>query len=174
MGRITYITGPVRSGKSRFAVELSAPAGAGVVFVATYRNSGDDLEMQERVRRHRAERPAWRTLENARDVAGELRRLQPPPSAVLMDCLTLWLADRLDRDDEAILAEWRGQLEQFRNATWPIVIVGNEVGWSLVPEQPVLRRFRDLAGTLSQLTAAAAEDAWLLVAGCPVRLKGRA
>ena len=94
-----------------------------------------------------------------------------PPSGVVLDCLTLWLSDRFDRDDETILAAWDAQLRGIREAPWPTVVVGNEIGWSPVPESAPLRRFRDLAGWLAQRTAAAADEAWLLVAGCPVRLK---
>ncbi|MCX6951421.1 MAG: bifunctional adenosylcobinamide kinase/adenosylcobinamide-phosphate guanylyltransferase [Verrucomicrobia bacterium] len=172
MGKLTFLTGPVRSGKSRRAVQLAQAWGGAVVFVATYRSDPNDAEMAARVARHRAERPSWRTLEAPRDLAGALAALQPAPSGVVVDCLTLWLADRLEESDEAILAAWSDQLARLRSTPWPVVIVGNEIGWSPVPELPVLRRFRDLAGSLGQATAAAADDAWLLVAGCPVRLKG--
>jgi len=171
MGQLIFLTGPVRSGKSACAVDLARSWGDDVVFVATYRPATTDPEMDDRVRRHRAERPAWRTLEAVDDAAAELRRLDPPPSGVVLDCLTLWLSDRFDRDDEANLAAWDAQLRGMREAPWPTVVVGNEIGWSPVPESAPLRRFRDLAGWLAQRTAAAADEAWLLVAGCPVRLK---
>jgi adenosyl cobinamide kinase/adenosyl cobinamide phosphate guanylyltransferase len=171
MGRLTYLTGPVRSGKSRRAVDLAATWGTAIVFVATYRLSPADAEMAERVRRHQAERPDWRTLEAPPDVGAALSTLSPAPDGVLLDCLTLWLADRFGEADALILDEWTRLLEQLRDAPWPSVIVGNEIGWSFVPEQPELRRFRDLAGTLAQCTAGAADDAWLMVAGCALRLK---
>lgn len=174
MGRIAYVTGPVRSGKSRWAVERARTWGPGVVFVATWRPGEEDPEMAARVARHRAERPAdWRVLEAPADPAAALEALAPPPSGVLLDCLTLWAADRLEASDAALLEAWDRQLRAFRRHPWPTVIVGNEVGWSPVPEDPVLRRFRDLAGFLGQAAAAAADEAWLLVAGCPVALKGR-
>lgn len=172
MGDLIFVTGPVRSGKSRWAVERAGGWGPRVAFVATYRLGDPDPEMETRVARHRAERPgAWRTLEAPGDVAAALTALPEPPSGVLMDCLTLWAADRMHLPDTAIEEAWQGQLEAFGKAPWPILIVGNEVGWSLVPEDPSLRRFRDLAGRLGQATAAAAREAWLLVAGCPLRLK---
>ncbi len=171
MGRLVFLTGPVRSGKSRLAVDLAKSWGPDVVFVATYRPNTDDPEMDDRVRRHRAERPHWRTLEAPGDAATGLAALNPPPSGVVLDCLTLWLSDRFEREDEAILTEWTRQLDAFHAAPWPTVVVGNEIGWSPVPESAPLRRFRDLAGWLAQNTAAAADEAWLLVAGCPVRLK---
>lgn len=171
MGKIIFITGPVRSGKSRRAVELARAWGDSMVFVATYRTTTDDAEMIARVARHRAERPAWRTLEAPADVGAALAALRPPPSGIVLDCLTLWLGDRFDTGDDAILSVWSDLLAQLRATSWPTVIVGNEIGWSPVPETPALRRFRDLAGTLAQMTAIAADEAWLLVAGCPVRLK---
>jgi len=88
-----------------------------------------------------------------------------------MDCLTLWLGDRMEASDSAILAAWDQTLEAFRESPWPVIIVSNEVGWSPVPDHPMVRRFRDLAGWLNQRAAAASEDAWLCVAGCKVRLK---
>jgi adenosylcobinamide kinase / adenosylcobinamide-phosphate guanylyltransferase len=171
MGEIIYLTGAVRSGKSRRAVEIAAAWGETVVFVATYRTDGDDEEMAERVRLHQAHRPAWRTLEAPRDVKAALGQLNPPPAGVVVDCLTLWLSDRLAWDDEKIFAEWTAQLAAFRAATWPVVVVGNEIGWGLVPPDAALRRFRDLAGSLGQQTAAMASEAWLMVAGCAVRIK---
>lgn len=170
MGQILFVTGPVRSGKSRWAVERAKAWGEGVVFVATYR-VGEDADMRARVARHQAERPDWRTLEAPAEVAAALAGLEPPPSGVLLDCQTLWLSDRLDQEDDAILRGWEAQLQAFRAAPWPVILVGNEVGWSPVPERALTRRFRDLAGWLSQRSAAAADEAWLVVAGCPLRLK---
>lgn len=172
MGRISFVTGPVRSGKSRFAQERANAWGDAVVYAATYRVDPSDAEMAERVRRHRAERPAcWRTLEAPGDLAGALETMDPAPSGVVLDCLTVWLAGRLEASDDAILGAWQDQLARLRRAPWPTVIVGNEVGWSPVPAEPILRRFRDLAGWTAQAAAEAADEAWLLVAGCPLRLK---
>lgn len=171
MGRLLYVTGPVRSGKSRWAVDQARAWGGDVVFAATYRPDPEDGEMADRLRRHRAERPPWRTLDAPEDVVEALRRLDPPPSGVVLDCLTLWLGARLVQPDEAILADWDRNLTAFRAFPWPTVVVGNELGWSPVPGSPELRRFRDLAGGLAQATARAADEAWLCVAGCPLRLK---
>ena len=171
MGHLTYLTGPVRSGKSRRAVELAATFGEHVVVLATFNPHGADEEMQARVARHQAERPAWRTLEAPEDVIGALAKLDPPPSGLLLDCQTLWLSARLDWKDGVLLAEWQAILMALREAPYPVVIVGNEVGWGPVPESPMLRRWRDLAGWMGQATAAASDEAFLMVAGCPMRLK---
>ena len=173
MGQLIFVTGPVRSGKSRWAVQRAQAWGPGVVFVGTWRPTEGDPEMTARVARHRAERPgSWRVLEAPGDVASGLEALRPSASGVILDCLTLWAADRLEASDGAILEAWDAQLRAFKRGAWPVIVVGNEVGWSLVPEDEGLRRFRDLAGFLAQATAAAADEAWLLVAGCPVPLKG--
>lgn len=172
MGKLIFVTGPVRSGKSRFALEMARDWGDQVIYAATYRIDPEDEEMRERVRRHRLERPStWRTLEAPGDLVEALSHLNPPPSGVLLDCLTVWLGGRMEASDDAIQGAWNRLLAYFRNAPWPTVVVGNEVGWSLVPGEPELRRFRDLAGWLAQATAQAADEAWLCVAGCPVRLK---
>jgi len=175
MGELTFITGPTRSGKSRRAVERAKAWGSDAVFVATYASDGRDTEMTERVRRHRAERPGWRTLEASLeqplDVSASLAKLSPRPSGVVVDCLTLWAGARLGNSDDAITDAWRLELSKFIAAPWPTIVVSNELGWSLVPPEPLARRFRDLAGTLAQLTAAAADEVWLMVAGCPLKLK---
>src|SRR3984957_2473614 len=113
MGELPFITGPVRSGKSLRAVEQAAAWGSGTVFVATYRTDPHDPEMAERVRRHRAERPAWRTLEAPADVSASLAALAPAPSGVILDCLTLWVSARFDDADESIAAAWSAQLSAF-------------------------------------------------------------
>lgn len=168
---MTFITGPVRSGKSRRAVDQAAAWGADAVFVATYCSDARDLEMLERVRRHRAERPAWRTLEAPADVAASLACLVPPPAGAIIDCLTLWSSARFAESDSKIRADWGSQLQAFRAFPWPTIIVSNELGWSLVPPDAAARRFRDLAGTLAQSTVAVADEAWLMVAGCALKLK---
>ena len=172
MAELIFITGPTRSGKSRRAVEIAQGWGDDLVFVATYRADPNDAEMADRIRRHRAERKAaWRTLEAPGDIAGALAELKPTPSGVVIDSIVLWLADRFDRDDDNLIAEWERQLDSFRAASYPVVVVGDEIGWGPVPMDRELRRFRDLAGMLGQRTAARASEAWLMVAGCGVRLR---
>ncbi len=178
MGELIFLTGPVRSGKSRRAVEIAARFGQSVAFVATYKPDATDEEMEARIRRHQAERPrAWRTLEAPNDIAAALKGLSPAPSCAIIDSLVTWLALKMGfggapaLDDEAILAAWDRELAAFVAGPWPVIVIGDEVGWSLVPMERELRRFRDLAGFLNQETAAAATEAWLMVAGQPIRLK---
>lgn len=172
MADLVFLTGPTRSGKSRRAVEMAKGWGENVVFVATYRTDPADAEMVDRVQRHRAERPAtWRTLEAPTDIAQALAVLTPPPSGVVIDSIGLWLSDRFDHDDASLLAAWERQLDGFVSASYPVVVIGDEVGWGPVPMDRGLRRFRDIAGLLGQRTAARASQAWLMVAGCGVGLK---
>jgi adenosylcobinamide kinase/adenosylcobinamide-phosphate guanylyltransferase len=169
---LVFLTGPTRSGKSRRAVELAKGWGDDVVFVATYRADPADREMADRLRRHRAERPAaWRTLEAPADIGEALAALTPAPSGVVIDSIALWLSDRFDQDDASLMAAWERQLDGFVSAPYPIVVIGDEVGWGPVPMERELRRFRDVAGLLGQRSAARASQAWLMVAGCGVRLK---
>jgi adenosylcobinamide kinase/adenosylcobinamide-phosphate guanylyltransferase len=169
---LVFLTGPTRSGKSRRAVELAKGWGDDVVFVATYRSDPADAEMVDRLRCHRAERPAtWRTLEAPADIAEALAALKPSPSGVVIDSIALWLSDRFDQDDVSLMTAWEHQLDRFVSAPYPIVVIGDEVGWGPVPIDRELRRFRDVAGLLGQRSAARASQAWLMAAGCGVRLK---
>jgi adenosylcobinamide kinase/adenosylcobinamide-phosphate guanylyltransferase len=172
MADLTFLTGPVRSGKSARAVEIAQAWGDGVVFIATWLTDPADADMLERVQRHQAERPSgWRTLEAPADIAAALDALSLSPAGVVLDSIVLWAAARFDHPDATILDEWSALLRHLRDAPYPAVIVGDEIGWSPVPMDAALRRFRDLTGWLGQRTAAAATEAWLLVAGCPVQLK---
>lgn len=171
MSDLIFLTGPVRSGKSRRAVDMARAWGGDAVYVATYRHDPADAEMSERVRRHKAERPGWRTLEAPNDIGAALGALDPTPSGVVIDSIVLWAADRFGRSDADILAAWTGELERLRAAPYPAVVIGDEIGWTPVPVEASLRRFRDLCGFLGQETAARATEAWLMVAGCAVRLK---
>ena len=137
MGELIFLTGPVRSGKSRRAVETAMRFGESVAFVATYKPDITDDEMTSRIERHQAERPrAWRTLEAPDNVAAALHRLIPAPSCALIDSLVTWLAVKTGfagapaLDDEAILATWDRELAAFREAPWPVIVIGDEVGWS--------------------------------------------
>src|ERR1700720_741901 len=122
MADIIYITGPTRSGKSRRAVEIAQAWGDDVVFVATYRSDADDAEMAERVRLHRAERPAkWRTLEAPSDIAQTLGDLRPSASGAVIRSLTLWLGDRFEQEDASLIAEWDRQLDRFSAAAHPVI-----------------------------------------------------
>jgi adenosylcobinamide kinase/adenosylcobinamide-phosphate guanylyltransferase len=166
---LILVTGGARSGKSRFALDRAADLGPPRVFLATAQ-AGDD-EMAARIARHRADRPrGWRTVEEPLRLAQALRRFEG--GVVLIDCLTLWLANLMNDDAEfdpaASIEELLRALRARRAA---VVVVTNEVGSGIVPESPLGRAFRDDAGVMNQRVAEAADEAHLVVAGRALRIK---
>ena len=166
--RLTLVLGGARSGKSRYAESLVTALPAPWIYVATA--EARDAEMAERIAAHQARRGAgWRTLETPRDVVGALTAHGTTP--VLVDCLTLWLANALlaGADVDAEIERLEAALEQ---ASAPLVLVANEVGFGIVPDNALGRRFRDLQGLLNQRIAARADRVVLVVAGLPLTIKG--
>ena len=160
---LVLLLGGARSGKSALAVRWGRAHAGPVSFVATA-EAGDD-EMRERIARHRAERPdGWHTIEEPWEIAGALRSVDPR-ALVIVDCLTLWLANVLDRSDATILAMAGDFTAAARSRHAPTVVVSNEVGWGVVPADPATRRYRDLLGEINTQVADAAARALLLVAG---------
>jgi adenosylcobinamide kinase/adenosylcobinamide-phosphate guanylyltransferase len=169
MAKLVLVTGGARSGKSRFAearVAELAPGGPWR-YVATAEALDD--EMRARIARHQARRgPAWSTVEAPRDPAGAFG-----PACVLVDCLTLFVSNLMlgERSDDEVLAACTALAQAARRASMPVVIVTNEVGWGIVPENPLARRFRDLQGWANQVVAKEADEVVLVAAGLPLRLK---
>jgi adenosylcobinamide kinase/adenosylcobinamide-phosphate guanylyltransferase len=173
MARVTYITGGARSGKSDFAQSLAERCEGTLLYVATA-GIGDN-EMAERVRRHRAGRGTrWETMEEPLALADRLPQAAASKGGVLFDCVTLWLCNLLFHCDECESGVWQ-EVERFitllPSLSAPLFIVSNEVGSGIVPDNRLSRQFRDLAGEVNQRLAAAADEAWLVVSGLPLRLK---
>ncbi len=169
---LTLVLGGARSGKSRYAenliMALPPPWQPPWTYLATA--EAGDAEMAARIAAHRTRRgPQWRTVEAPRDLAGALEARANVP--VLADCLTLWLSN-LMLADAAIEAEIDRLEQTLSNANAPAVLVANEVGSGIVPDNPLGRRFRDLQGLLNQRMAACADRVVLVVAGLPLALKG--
>jgi adenosylcobinamide kinase/adenosylcobinamide-phosphate guanylyltransferase len=166
--RLTLVLGGARSGKSRYAESLITARPPPWVYVATAETL--DAEMTERIAVHRARRGGdWRTIEAPHDLAGALAA--PAGAPVLVDCLTLWLSNRMlaQADVDAEIARLEDALD--RRAS-PLVLVSNEVGSGIVPDNALARRFRDLQGRLNQCMAARADRVVLMVAGLPLTVKG--
>lgn len=165
---LVFLVGGARSGKSRLAQRLAAASCLPVTFVAT--GQPLDAEMEERISRHRAERPAgWRTVEEPRDLAGALSAADPG-DCVVVDCLTLWVANALNGpgaavDGDAVLAEAAACAALASSRAAPTIVVSNEVGLGVVPPNPLARAYRDALGAVNALFAGAAERALLVVAG---------
>lgn len=175
---VILITGGARSGKSRYAEAVAlARGGDAVTYLATA--TPGDAEMADRIRRHRARRPAaWRTVEGAERVGERLALASDP--VVLLDCLSLLVADALmagePMGEAAAVARALGEvdrlLEQAAGREGTLVIVTNEAGMGVVPATPLGRWFRDALGLANQRVAAAAGSVVLTVCGIPLAVKG--
>ena len=173
--RLTLITGPARSGKTNLAVQWALSFPAPRVYIATAQNR--DAEMAERIRRHQEERGmAFQTYEEPLSLNTLLKKLSDSSSIILVDCLTLWVSNLLGDFGENTL-EIRQSLEDFlaglKNLKAPIILIGNEVGWGIVPDNPLARTFRDISGRLQQDIAQKADQVILMVAGIPLVVKGK-
>jgi adenosylcobinamide kinase/adenosylcobinamide-phosphate guanylyltransferase len=167
---VTLVLGGARSGKSRHAERLVEGAAEGGTYCATATATADDPEMAARIAAHRARRgPFWRTVEAPLALLPALAAACSD-RPLLIDCLTLWLSNLLCADlpvEPAAEALCAG----LRRAEGPVVLVANEVGFGIVPETPLGRRFRDAAGILNQQIAALADRVVLVAAGLPLVLK---
>ncbi len=165
--RLTLVLGGARSGKSHYAEALVRQHPAPWLYIATAQAL--DEEMAERIELHRRQRgEGWLTVEAPLDLVGAVASAQPRPA--LVDCLTLWLSNHLlagndlDTESDRLTAT-------LIEAGGPTVLVANEVGLGIVPDNALARRFRDAAGRLNQRIAAIADSVVLMVAGLPVKVK---
>lgn len=165
--RTRLVLGGARSGKSRHAQALAEACAGPRVFIATAQ--AFDTEMEERIAHHRADRgPDWRTVEAPLALADAIA--DAGEGVMLVDCLTLWSSNLLLS---------RGNIEKSTGdliaalvgARGRIILVSNEVGWGIVPDNALARRFRDVAGRINQRVAATVDRVDLVVAGLPMRLK---
>lgn len=170
-GGVILVLGGARSGKSRFAERLAIESGADRHYLATGR--AYDGEMEARIARHKADRASdgWTTHEEPLDLAGLIRRVDGQDRVVLVDCLTLWVTNLMmeERDIAAASAELIGVLQTTRAR---IVLVSNEVGLGIVPDNRMAREFRDHAGRLHQAIAEIAGQVYFVAAGLPLKMKG--
>jgi adenosylcobinamide kinase/adenosylcobinamide-phosphate guanylyltransferase len=166
---LTLVLGGARSGKSRYAESLITALPPPWIYVAT--GQGGDDEMAARIAAHRARRGAgWQTIEAPHGLAAAIKGA-PPGVPVLVDCLTLWLSNRMLAD--ADLDQETDALEQaLGHRAAAAVLVANEVGFGIVPDNALARRFRDRQGLLNQRVAARADRVVLVVAGLPLIVKG--
>lgn len=170
MGKVIFVTGGARSGKSSFALRQASGIDGRKAHIATA--TAGDAEMQERIERHRRDRgSAWDTIEEPLRIAAVVRRSANRYEAMVLDCLTLWLSNLMSNNLSA--AE---ETDTFCSAlsvlSCPLYIVSNEVGMGIVPENAVARQFRDLAGQMNQKIAGIADEAYLVVAGIAMKIKG--
>ena len=179
----TFVLGGARSGKSslaaRWALERSQEVCCIVTAVAT--GAGADSEMQARIARHREQRPAhWRVREEPLHLGAAIREESSEGTLLLVDCLTLWTANclwppSLTPQATADSAGWRRECEELlralRACPREVILVSNEVGTGIVPENASARLFRDEQGWINQAVAAECDAVFLVAAGLPLRLK---
>lgn len=177
MARTIFITGGARSGKSTFAEQIASKFGAPLGYLATAQTL--DGEMDERVRRHQERRGSeWSTTEEPIHLSQALARSDGQYRAILVDCVTLWLSNLLFKyEDTGEDCEERidEDLQRLKNTlhgmVTPVILVSNEVGMGIVPDNALARKFRDIAGRANQLLAAMADEVQVVISGIPLKLK---
>lgn len=169
MGRVVLVLGGARSGKSGYAEELGDALAGPHIYIATAQAFDD--EMTQRIARHRADRAAhWQTVECPLDLPEAIEAHDARDGVILVDCLTLWLSNLMLGDHD--IATARGKLAALLpSVQGTLLLVSNEVGQGIVPDNALARQFRDEAGWLNQALARAADEVWFVMAGLPHRLK---
>lgn len=174
MGKITLVTGGVRSGKSRFALSYAQSKDGTKMFIATAVPFDD--EMKKRVDNHRLERgELFETVEEPYELAAAIARVQSEYSITVVDCLTVWMGNlfyKYEQNPGQIHDEIDRLISALRCLQSEIIIVTNEVGWGIVPENKLAREFRDMNGLLNQKVAAVADNVILSVSGIQINIKG--
>lgn len=169
-GKVILVLGGARSGKSGFAQKRAETFPNALTYVATAQ--AFDAEMTDRIARHRADRgPRWRTVECPLNLAQAIRETQNSDAVLLVDCLTLWISNLMMAEKDIALASAE-LITALEAAVGTVVLVSNEVGQGIVPDNALARRFRDEAGWLHQAVAKVADEVWFVTAGLPQQLKG--
>ncbi len=167
MAKSILITGGARSGKSSLAEAKTLTLGQPAIYIATA--EANDAEMSDRIAQHQARRgPEWRTLQEPLELCAALRESDSAPR--LVDCITLWLSNLIfaEQDWETEVAALCALIPTL---TAPVILVTNEVGAGIVPENALARRFRDIAGWTNQRLGDTCDEVWLCVAGQPLKIK---
>ncbi|MGC9964042.1 MAG: bifunctional adenosylcobinamide kinase/adenosylcobinamide-phosphate guanylyltransferase [Syntrophobacteraceae bacterium] len=164
------VLGGAKSGKSTWAESVVNSFAPPYIYVATAQ--GFDDEMKLRIERHRERRKdMWETIESPAGLQDTLKSLNGRSKAVLLDCITLWLSNLLCSESAEPEASVEGLCKVIEAVDYPLVIVSNEVGAGIVPDNPLARKFRDLSGSTNQRLARICASVYLVTAGLPLRLK---
>lgn len=174
MANLILITGGARSGKSSFALELAGRKYSRRVFIATA--VAFDEEMKKRILQHQKERQAlFHTIEEPVHLERAVAALPSDTGVVVVDCLTVWIGNlyhHLHEDEAMVRARIEGFLKALGQVSCGLILVTNEVGWGIVPENPMARAYRDILGFLNSRIAEKADHVYLLCCGIPLMLKG--
>lgn len=173
MKKIILVLGGVKSGKSEYAVCLAKRIAKRVIFIATA--TSPDGEMKKRIKLHKASRPRqWKLIEEGKAVSSVLLKLKSEYKLVLVDCLGLFISNLLAEElkDEEIEKMIKGLINAISKVKHSVVLVSNEVGCGIVPDNLLARRFRDLLGLANQIIAKTADEVVFMHSGIPVTIKG--
>lgn len=173
INKFIFVVGGARSGKSRFCVELAKDIGKNVLFIATC--IPQDKEMRKRVSLHKRSRPRhWKVIEKNKDINPVLRKSKNKFGVIIIDCLGLFISNLLSEglNEKAIQKEIKTIAQTLSKAKATAIVVSNEVGGGIVPENPLARQFRDLIGLSNQIMSRYADIVYVMQAGIPVKIKG--
>jgi len=175
--RVIFITGGARSGKSSLALKPAFMCAGKKAYIATAEPL--DSEMLDRIERHKAQRgDGWDVIEEPLKITDVIEKIINKYTLIVLDCLTLWVSNLMtgEHDDANIEEEYKSFIKVLnlfkRTDGSQLIIVSNEIGMGIVPDNPLARRFRDQAGKLNQIVAETADEVYLVVSGIPVRIKG--
>ncbi len=175
MNEITFVIGGCRSGKSRYALDLAGKLSENKkIFIATC--LPQDEEMRQRVARHQKNRgKTWITLEVPIDLPEAVTQNSSQGDVILVDCLTLWISNLLTKtqkiSEDEVIESVDNLTRALQTVKCPVILVSNEVGTGIVPENRLARQFRDIMGMANQRVAACADGVIWMVAGIPVKIK---
>lgn len=186
LGRIVYVTGGARSGKSSYAEEIVFNTEKKRVYIAT--SIIFDAETQSRVDKHKVQRgEEWTTIESYKNLPEKLQEISDSESVILLDCLTNMVSnmmimeenidwdtvtqDKVQEIENVIKKEVENFIQFIKRSNHELVVVSNEIGMGIVPPYALGRYFRDICGRMNQLVAKEADEAYLLVSGISVKLK---
>lgn len=172
MGKITFIIGGARSGKSNFAMEKAQKYGSEVAYIATAPYFDEDME--QRIKQHQKERPSgWVTIEQEINILKALSSCSNRFNLVIIECLTLWVSNLVlnEKDEDEIYFMTGMVIEELRSSGLDAIVVANEVGLGIHPENSLALCFRDIAGRVNQMFAKKADDVYFMVSGIPLKLK---
>ena len=173
MNKVTFILGGARSGKSQLAIKMAKKKGKRVAFIAT--SQALDKEMKKRINLHKKTRPThWQTFEEPENIPLLLKKINKKFEVIIIDCLTLLVSNLLlkglkEKDIERKTEEMSILLKKIRP---DVIIVSNEVGLGIVPDNELARDFRDIAGRMNQIVAKRSDEAFFMFSGLPLKIKG--
>lgn len=187
MGKCILVTGGARSGKSTFSENMAKTYGEKVLYIATAIPFDD--EMKDRIEKHKEKRnPKWTTIESFGDIAGIIKSRGDKYDCIILDCITVMLTNQMldffgykmeglgivdfNKVEEVLTTRICDLLNAIAKTKSTTVLVANEVGWGIVPENFMTRAFRDIYGRINQVLGEGADEVYLTVCGIPIKIKG--